>query len=452
VAGLSPSPRALLARAAWRARPARPERLYAQLRESQWWPPERLHELQVELLRDLLEAASRTLFYDPRLRAAGLVAQELGGIRDLGRLPPLERDELQREGVAGLRVPGRRGILTCSSGSTGAPVSTIWPREMIAWFEANDRRCNEWFGVRVGERRLNVAGSPSARTPRRRAGALLSNVVRVNALDLADPRAAQRCAHALERDPPALVWGVSNSLYALALAVVASGQRIPARVCISEGNRLLAPYREALEEAFGCRVVERYGSWETGILAHECPEAGSLHVLAEGVLVEVVDERGAPAAPGTVGHVLVTSLRNRGLPLLRYRIGDLVEVPPPGACPCGRGLPVLGRLIGRSNELLYAVGGGLVPPEAVSAVMTSAAASVVEFQVIQQEDFSLDVKLVQRGEPAPEAYRRRIAAALDGLVRLPGATRIEPVERIPLTGAGKLRHVASRASPSEGRP
>ncbi len=439
----------LVAHAAWRAHPGRPDRLYALLRESQWWPEERLRDLQAELLRDVLEAAARVPFYRERLRAAGLAPRELRSVEDLVSLPPLEREELQREGLAGLRVPGRHGLGVKSSGSTGRPVATIWPLEMAAWFEASDRRCNEWLGVRLGEPRLNVVASHSYRKPRRRVEAALTNVTRVFALDAAEPDHVRRLARTIERRRPALVWGVSNGLYAFSLALLECGRSLGATVCVSEGNHLPDSYRDPIERAIASRVVERYGSWETGILAHQCPEAGAFHVLAEGALVEVVRKDGSPAAPGEVGSVLVTLLRNRALPLLRYRIGDLAEAPGDERCPCGRGLPLLGRLIGRSNELLRTAAGGWVAPETVSAVMTSASASVVAFQVVQHEDLRLDVRLVQRAEPSPEAYRERIAAALDDLLRFPGATRIEPVERIPLTGAGKLQHVVSRAGAVE---
>jgi hypothetical protein len=70
---------------------------------------------------------------------------------------------------------------------------------------------------------------------------------------------------------------------------------------------------------------------------------------------------------------------------------------------------------------------------------------VLNFQVVQREDLTLDVKVVQRDDPPPEPFRCRIASALDDILGAPGATRVERVDEIPLTGAGKLRHVVSLA-------
>lgn len=443
-------PRELLARSAWRLHPVRPGPLYALLRESQWWPEERLRGLQVELLRDVLDAAAHVPFYRERLRAAGLAPSALRSVEDLGALPPLEREQLQREGIERLRVPGRWGIPMETSGSTGRPVKVVWPVEMMSWFEAEDRRCNEWHGGLFGERRVQVATSPAAKRLRRRVNYRVGNVTMIHCSRLDDPRVVHRLADSLGERPPGIVWGVSNALYAFALALLEEGRAVRARACWSEGNHLHAHYVAPIEQAFGCPVYQRYGSSEIGVVAHQC-SAGGLHVSAESAIVEVVREDGSPAAPGELGEVLVTVLRNRAMPLLRYRIGDLAEAPTGDACPCGRTLPLLGTIVGRANELLLRGDGCHVVPELVSWLVESQSESVLEFQVIQHEDLRLTVRVVQRDGRADDEVRARLAAGLDELVRLPGATTVERVVEIPLTGAGKLRHIVSQAT-AQTRP
>jgi phenylacetate-CoA ligase len=200
-----------------------------------------------------------------------------------------------------------------------------------------------------------------------------------------------------------------------------------------------------IEATVGGALRQRYGSSEVGLAAHECPE-GRLHVAAEGVIVEVVRDDGSPAAPGELGQVLVTVLRNRATPILRYRIGDLAEMSTGEPCRCGRGLPTLGRLVGRANELLLDAGGRFVVPAVVGWAIETASESVLEFQVVQAEDLSVQVLVVQRDDPPPGPYRDRIAEALDELLGLPGATTVERIDEIPLSGAGKLRHIVSHAS------
>ena len=88
-----------------------------------------------------------------------------------------------------------------------------------------------------------------------------------------------------------------------------------------------------------------YTCQEAGYLALQCPDYPHFHVQSENVLLEVVDDVGQPCGPGEVGRVLITSLNNFATPLIRYELGDYAEVGAP--CPCGRGLPVLKRIMGR---------------------------------------------------------------------------------------------------------
>ena len=108
--------------------------------------------------------------------------------------------------------------------------------------------------------------------------------------------------------------------------------------------------RELCRTAWDVPVVDMYSCQEAGYLALQCPDHPHYHVQSENVLLEVVDDHGLPCAPGAVGRVLVTSLNNFATPLIRYEIGDYAEVG--AACSCGRGLPVLKRIMGRYRNLL----------------------------------------------------------------------------------------------------
>jgi phenylacetate-CoA ligase len=440
-----------VARGFWRARWPDAGRLYAQLRESERWSQQDLRALQVDLLRNLLRAAASNRFYRDRLNSAGLAPEDVASLVDIRVLPPLEREELQREGFGGLGIPGRKGRRASSSGSTGRPVTTVCPPEMSTWLAASSRRFDDWLGIRLGERRLQVLTGLLPTSRPERIGRALLNVAPVPSYRLADPGFAEQFAESVLRRPPALVFGEPGGTYALARTLTDRGKRLATKACWWSGNHLPEQQREVIELAFGCRVRERYGAWEVGAIAHECPEEGALHVPAEGVLVEIVRPDGRPAAPGEIGHVVVTQLHNLAMPLIRYRIGDLAEAPLNAECRCGRGLPVFGRLIGRSNELVHTASGGFVSPEAVCRIITRSRESILEFQVVQAADLALEVRLVQRNSPAPEAYREQIAEGLDRLIGLPGTTKVERVSSLPRTPAGKLRHVVSHAHGPEGR-
>ena len=97
-------------------------------------------------------------------------------------------------------------------------------------------------------------------------------------------------------------------------------------------------------------MIDLYSCAEAGTLALECPEQGQLHVMSESLLLEIVRDDGTACAVGESGRVLVTTLHNFAMPLIRYDIGDLAETG--AACACGRQLPVLARVHGRAAQML----------------------------------------------------------------------------------------------------
>jgi phenylacetate-CoA ligase len=429
----------------WHAHPARPGPEYARLRDSQWWSSEQITEFQARQLRPLVAAASRVPFYRERFGAAQVGPDDIRTIADISRLPILERRDLERLGIAGLRVPGSWGMRAASSGSLGKPVEFLWPLSQMRWLDAEEERARAWLGSEAGTWRLEIRCRP-VNLPQRISAALL-NATALHAPSMADPRVARRVLRSLERRQPTLVWGVSNALYLVAVALLEQGRTAPAKACWSGGNMLHPHYRRALEEAFQCRVYERYASLETGLIAHECPEGGLLHVPAEGLVAEIVRPDGSRAAPGEMGDVLVTSLRNHATPLIRYRVGDRAIAPDNGRCSCGRGLPVFGTVAGRVRDFLRTPSGALVGPRQAVEALRPVMNSVIDFQVIQDAQARLRILVVQRDSERMMADRESIASIMEELVRPPERPRVERVDQIPLTPGGKVRTLVAHSEP-----
>jgi phenylacetate-CoA ligase len=154
----------------------------------------------------------------------------------------------------------------------------------------------------------------------------------------------------LEDFGAAHVHAYPSVLARLADAAMEQGRELRFERAMTFSEILTAEARRAAEKAFGCKVVDSYGCNETGLIAWQCPaHENVMHVCAESVLVEVLDEQGELAPRGELGRVVVTSLHNFATPLIRYDIGDLAAIGP--ACVCGRGLPVLSRIAGRRHNV-----------------------------------------------------------------------------------------------------
>src|SRR5262249_37736012 len=140
--------------------------------------------------------------------------------------------------------------------------------------------------------------------------------------------------------------------------------------------------RTLVEQTFGCPVFNRYGSREVSVIATECECRTGLHVMAEGLLVEVV--RGeAHARPGELGAILVTDLLNYGMPMIRYHIGDTGSWAD-GACPCGRGLPRLASVAGRVSDFVVGADGRVVAGLWLLHTLVAHRVSLGQVQIRQQ--------------------------------------------------------------------
>lgn len=156
---------------------------------------------------------------------------------------------------------------------------------------------------------------------------------------------------------------------AAALAETSHGRRWPETLktifCI--GETLTDEQRRIITDATNATVANTYGASETGLLAFECPHSGMMHVLAEAAIVEIVKTDGNPADPGEIGEIAVTSLANFAMPFIRYKIGDFAEVADQ-PCSCGRTLPVLRRIMGRSRNMFRRPDGAYIWPNVLSRV------------------------------------------------------------------------------------
>jgi phenylacetate-CoA ligase len=150
----------------------------------------------------------------------------------------------------------------------------------------------------------------------------------------------------LVRQQPDYLLSSPSNLLALADHFQANGLKLGSLRGITSGGAVLAPeVRDACRATWGAEIVDMYSTQEVGYVALQCPASESYHVQSEVLYVEVLDDDGQPCRPGQVGRVVVSTLHNFAMPLLRYDLGDLAEVG--RGCPCGRNLPVLTRIVGR---------------------------------------------------------------------------------------------------------
>jgi|HubBroStandDraft_3_1064219.scaffolds.fasta_scaffold23470_1 phenylacetate-CoA ligase len=367
----------------------------------------------------------------------------------LDGLPVVTRALLAAAGGAALTPGhgpgGRRTVVARTSGSTGNPMTFHRTMEQESWFWALRFRIWRWAGYRPGDPYLTINLNPRRQWKKR----LQDRLFRCTYLTFnADNQDSRRIVDALARRRIPHLNGFSSSLYVLARYMLARGIANPGVAGVtSTGDTLLPPFREAIESAFGVRVLDYYGAGGEGVhLASQCMESGErYHLHPENTVVEVLDEQG-PAPPGTPGRIVITQLDNPAMPLIRYDLEDVGALAPGDAlCPCGRTLPLLERVEGRVADLIWLPDGTFLVPHFWVVLMKNLQ-TIERYQVIQEVAERLRVRLVAK----PEARRPEIEAAVGHAVA--AATRgalavaVDWVDDIPLSGAGKRRLVISEVS------
>ncbi len=425
--------------------PPRYEQLVADALERDSWDSDRWHSWQEERLSQVLHrAATRVPFYreqwQRRRRSGDRAAWDV-----LAHWPVLEKASLRAapETFVADDCDLRRMTAIQTSGSTGTPLRLWWSRETtIAWYALYEARVRRWHGVREGQRWGNIGGRlvvPRGRTtPPFWVWNAGMHQLYMSSFHLA-PELITFYLDAIVAYRLTFVLGYTSSLYALAQGALAAGRDdIRLKLAIANAEPVYGYQRDAIEAAFGCKLRETYGMSEIPTGASEC-SSGRLHLWPDAGVVEVLDGD-IPVATGAVGDLICTGLTNRDMPLIRYRVGDRASLTDQ-TCSCGRTLPLLGQIDGRTDDVLYAADGR--PVARLNHVYKSHVA-IYEAQLVQRASGTLLVRYVPAPEFAP-ASLDSIAAELRARM---GDIEIdfERLDAIPRGSNGKFRAVISEVN------
>ena len=451
--------------------------LAERLAASERWRPERLAELQSAKLRRLVEHAAR---HCPFYRDRGLPS---GGssitLDDLAAVNLLTRDDLRRRGrrMCWQHMPGKR-LADFTRGTTEERLAYFWDRRRQAWDKANRLRGHAWHGFTPDDRELHVWPVDPPRTPQAalrqwlRAGRdHLLGELQIDSLHAFKDRLALTW-RAWRRFDPSRVTAYPSVLAQLIRDGRRAGCRLgnPALRKVFLTGEVTFPWqRRLIETELGVPTVQMYGVQEAGALSFAC-EFESWHVAAESAIIEIIRD-GRAASPGELGEVVVTGLESRAMPLIRYCTGDVVRVPGrvspggglssvqglptsggggghsqlsligSGPCPCGRGLPVMPKVVGRAGDFLENSDGRWVEP----AVVVASLGEVLQdgtFQVRQDACGDVQVLVV----PTSGQRHGWSAAARDRVRELAGPAfrcLTREVSILHRSLFGKCRYVSS---------
>ena len=432
-------------------------KLFQYLREieaSQYFPPDEIRELNWQRLKAILQHVyDKIPYYRKSFDAAGMTPGDVQSESDLLRLPILEKRQVQ-DHLDELVVPDwpQNNIMTDQTGgSTGTPVRFYCSIDRRISREAATWRHNRWAGWDICDKTASLWGAgrdivpPTKLLSRIRSFFLDRQIVFNTAVF--NESDALAFNERLKTYRPKCLLGYANALVVFALMLKEKNIAAYSPQSIVSSAEMLPPEnRKILEDMFGCKVFNRYGSRETSVIASECDRHEGMHLMAEGFHVELIVD-GRHAQPGEMGEVLITDLLNLPMPFVRYRIGDTARwcnTP----CSCGRGLPMLAELTGRVTDFLVTDTGSLCSGASLTALVVAHRPTLKQIQIYQERRGEIVFRIASgRDNPVPDDdldYIREKSALYLGK-----GTKVEFefVDEIPKTASGKSLFSISKAAP-----
>ena len=418
---------------------------FREFQQSQYLSPDQIRELQLHRLQGLLQHAHRNCsFYQQRMDEVGFEPSSLRSLNDLAALPLLTKKDIQDCGpqMLAANMPESTRRRNQTGGSTGSPLQFYVDKKRFDSRMASTDRHNAWAGLKPGDWHAYLWGARldqiiTGSIKDRIRNALLYRRIELNTSLITDERWQALIAQLRRKRPRFMI------AYARSAVLLANYLRDHAiadvgfEAVITTAEVLFPEDRKLLEDVFSCQVFNRYGCREVSVIASEC-EYHRMHVNADALLVEIVHDEAHPAGPG---KVLVTDLLNYSMPLIRYEIGDVAEWASEQQCRCGRGLPILHDVQGRTTDFLELSDGRKISGPALTLVVADMA-DVRQIQFVQHGLTEIALRVVPGrgyGEHTKAELRKRMSLYLGQLVKL----QVEETSGIASELSGKYRFVIS---------
>jgi len=421
-------------------------RTFRRLRREQWLPPDAVRAAQDAALAAMVRHACATSpFHRERFRAAGIDPAGVRSIADLATLPLLTKADVRDhlDDILSTDFAAAELVQAKTGGSTGVALKVLCDRRGIELRAGAALLADTWSGWRPGQPLAAVWGNPPVpRTLKNRLRRWLKDrVIFLDTMHI-DDAAIDRFLAEWRAMRPGLLYGHAHSIFILCDALRARGLTLRPRGIVATSMMLIEPERAVIEEVCGIPVTDRYGCEEVSLIDCECEEHRGLHLNAAHAVVEFLRDDGTPCAAGEDGRIVVTELVNRGMPMIRYEVGDR-GVPSDRACPCGRGWPLMESLTGRTADFLVAEGGFRVAGISIIENTLTRLPGIRQLQIVQTAPRHLHVNLVP-GEGWDQAVRDELTATLRRILGDGMAVDLEMVDRIAQESNGKYRFTICR--------
>lgn len=418
------------------------------LERTQWLSAEQIRQIQVERLGQLLRHAQQHVpYYHELFEQIGFDSNNVESLDVLHQLPFLDKAVI-RENYQKLKSNIPSGLAKFNTGgSSGQPLNFFIGIERVSHDVAAKWRATRWWGVDIGDPEIVVWGSPIELGAQDKVRLIRDKLLRTRllpAFELSNEKLLNFLQE-IKRVKPKMLFGYPSALARIAKYAIEEGidmTQAGVKVTFVTSEYLYNEQRELIEKCFACPVANGYGGRDAGFIAHECP-AGNMHITAEDIVVEIIDSDGEVLKNGQPGEIVVTHLATSGYPFIRYKTGD-VGILDDKTCSCGRGLPLLKEIQGRTSDFVVSQAGSVIHGSALRYILREFT-NILEYKIIQ-ETIELTRVMLAVDSSFDRENEKQVIAGFKTSLGEAVEIKIEYVDKVPAEKSGKFRFVISHVA------
>lgn len=411
---------------------------------------------QLYKLNKLLNYAYNNVpYYRNLLNKTNLVKNgtvSLQKISELSQIPFLTKEIIrkEKERLYSNDFQNRKSYKNTTGGSTGEPVVFLQDRYFQVNNLANFLLIRSWRGADPYDSTVILWGAErdtfEGKKPiKAKIIDFLLNIETLNTFYMSN-KIMKNYIEIINKKKPKIIQGYVQSIYEIAKFSKVNKIPIEEQNAIHAGAGTVYDFmRKEIESAFHCKVYNHYGTREMGVVASECNAHDGLHIMMEHTIVEVVDKNGDQCRLGEEGEIVVTTLNNYSMPLIRYKIGDIGILQKYEKCKCGCSYPKLEKVLGRKTDLFKTTSGSIVMPEyfihLIGVVYNRG--NIKKFQIIQKKLDLVIIKIVIDGEILQDNLDE-IENKIKIVMGQDCKVVFECLDNIPKTKTGKFLYTISK--------
>jgi phenylacetate-CoA ligase len=377
--------------------------LFHTFQKKQWEPIEKNLDKQKKELYAIVKYSIENIpYYRKIAKNNNITISEKTIYQDIQKIPPLTKKVIRehRQELINTKLL-KQAKKNTSGGTTGEPITLLQDTSYLDYNSAATALCDEWGRRTEGNYVLKLWGSErdTAKGSQGIRGFLVKlflNEELVNTFSL-DENKIKEIVDIIQTKKPSTIISYVQSIEQVADYIYQNNISFTHKcTIITSAGTLYPEVRKKIEKAFACKVLNRYGSREVGLIASECEQQSGLHLCTYNNYVEILDSKLQNIKNGKTGEIYVTNLHNKVMPLIRYQLGDRVTTASKN-CSCQRGLPTIQTVKGRTVDVFINKKGDLIDGEYFTHLFYHQE-WLQQFQVVQKETEVIEIYVVVKNQ------------------------------------------------------